>query len=222
MRDLTKLPVVSFAESLPSRLVNAKEMSDVLSEAGIPVPEARLLELADAYLVPHYRVDGGPPLFQQTECRKWIGKNLAQRVEGQDVPITYRIVSATLGVKERECPSPLLPMANRLVDVSMSQVCGVYFLCSGDEVVYVGQARNVGARVAAHVDDPNKQFQRAFAVAVTPENLDAVEGAFIRVLRPIYNCTGGNGYGNLTPEQAEAKTVDALDRVGYSSAEVRA
>jgi hypothetical protein len=64
----------------------------------------------------------------------------------------------------------------------------VYFLFSGNEVVYVGQSTTVGSRLSAHSKD--KEFDRASGIIVEPYRRLAVESAFIRLLKPKYNKTG--------------------------------
>lgn len=63
---------------------------------------------------------------------------------------------------------------------------GVYFLCLGNEVVYVGQATKVGARVGAHFD---KEFDRVYYISCRESELTDYEGAFIYHLKPKLNRT---------------------------------
>ncbi len=154
-----KLPVVRYAESLPSNLLNAEELSEFFSSMNVILSPQRLIELADAYVIPHYRVDNGPPVFQTSECRKWVGNNLTQRVDGSPTPITYRVIGRP-GIPLKDCPSCLSQISDRLLDVSSLRLSGVYFLCVEGEVVYVGQAVNVATRIAAHL--VAKEFDRAY------------------------------------------------------------
>lgn len=73
-------------------------------------------------------------------------------------------------------------------------VCGVYFLCLGDEVVYVGSSINVPARVAQHAKD--KTYDRVYMLPVPRESLRDTEGAFIRMLRPKGNGSTGTPTGS--------------------------
>jgi hypothetical protein len=66
---------------------------------------------------------------------------------------------------------------------------GVYFLCLDGDVVYVGQSIAVGVRVGSHAG--SKPCDRIFALPVPPSELDAVEGAFIRILKPRLNMHPG-------------------------------
>ena len=61
---------------------------------------------------------------------------------------------------------------------------GVYFLVQDIEIVYVGQSRNVGARVSDHKD---KTFNRYAFVPCSLAMLDQVESLYIHLLRPKLN-----------------------------------
>src|SRR4029077_3372298 len=63
---------------------------------------------------------------------------------------------------------------------------GVYFLVDGGEIVYVGGSTNVTARIYGHVSEDVKQFDRAFWIETSRDDLLAYEGAFIRLLAPKY------------------------------------
>ena len=67
---------------------------------------------------------------------------------------------------------------------------GVYFLLADDEVVYVGQAINVHARIAQHRD---KSFNRYAFVHCPPQSLNVLESLYIHCLRPRLNGTVGDG-----------------------------
>jgi len=74
----------------------------------------------------------------------------------------------------------------------VSAVPGIYFLLNDqDEIVYIGQSTNVVARIGAHLNDPDKTryFSKVAAVAVRPEQLDAVEQAYINAYQPPLNKT---------------------------------
>ncbi len=84
-------------------------------------------------------------------------------------------------------PPLLSPMLESLYRIPMTSLCGVYFLVDAEEVVYVGQSVSVHGRVSDHIGDGVKRFDRALAIHVPPEDLDATENAFIRALKPRYN-----------------------------------
>lgn len=64
-------------------------------------------------------------------------------------------------------------------------IVGVYFLIAGTEVVYVGQSRNVCARIQAHVG--NKIFDKIAVLRVEAAELDFVESVYIHALGPRLN-----------------------------------
>lgn len=75
--------------------------------------------------------------------------------------------------------------------IPSSVICGIYFLIRKDQIVYVGQSKNVLRRVARHADD-GKEFDH-FSVAPCEESeLDALERTYILSLFPEQNMTLGN------------------------------
>ena len=82
--------------------------------------------------------------------------------------------------------------AEEIVNASMpwDNMSGVYFLVEGDEIVYVGQAVNVYARISQHA--LTKTFSRYAFVPCKPDMLDRLESLYIHVLRPKLN---GNIHG---------------------------
>jgi hypothetical protein len=66
----------------------------------------------------------------------------------------------------------------------------VYFLCLGDEVVYVGQSVGLARRVIDHSEDVNKLFDRVFYLLVPQKQLNRIESRFIAELQPRLNRIG--------------------------------
>lgn len=64
---------------------------------------------------------------------------------------------------------------------------GIYFLLSGNRVVYVGQAKNIKARIRQHKEDPNKVFDAYAYLPCEEEYLDTLEALYIMHLRPAQN-----------------------------------
>lgn len=63
--------------------------------------------------------------------------------------------------------------------------CGVYFLRKADVIVYIGQSTNVYSRVATHERD--KDFDSVTFVPCAKEQLDDLEGFYIRLIKPPLN-----------------------------------
>ena len=53
--------------------------------AAIGIEEQRLLDLADAQLAPHWRIDGGQPQFVTSELREWASRELLKRYDGKEL-----------------------------------------------------------------------------------------------------------------------------------------
>lgn len=68
---------------------------------------------------------------------------------------------------------------------------GVYFLLSGERVVYVGQSVAVFKRVLEHM--ATKRFDGFAYVPCDPENLNVLESLYIHALRPILNGKSAGG-----------------------------
>ena len=75
-------------------------------------------------------------------------------------------------------------MADHLISVNdVCIACGIYFLCSLDRVVYVGQSICTGARIARHKQE-GRSFDRAYILPAPREDLNKLEASFIRALNP--------------------------------------
>lgn len=95
------------------------------------------------------------------------------------------------------CPSPppALASIDGLVHVNISGLCsGIYFLCDGMEVVYVGQSVAVFNRVSSHMyltegkyDYKKFDHARVYYVPCPKDELTETERYWIRTLRPKYN-----------------------------------
>jgi hypothetical protein len=165
-----------------------KPADDVARECGLTV--VRVLELADAHVIPHWRIDGGAPLFKIREVKDWMARTqLLTRYEGKPLPLSVLVASETPATLT-ELPVALRPLARDLQVLPFTgQRAGVYFLCLQDRVVYVGQSVCPTARVGQHQAD--KVFDRVFIYPCLPEHLSLLEGAFIRALRPELNGNPG-------------------------------
>jgi len=66
---------------------------------------------------------------------------------------------------------------------------GIYYLLDGDEIVYIGQSRNVSYRIAAHISEGQKIFNRYLFFPCNIEDLNATECEEIIKYKPKYNKT---------------------------------
>lgn len=155
----------------------------------------------------------------------WIEAKMAEmviKVEKPKARIVYRLPTlptpqpmTPLGPHE-VLPDDLGALSNMrpwLMSYRIGQICGVYFLLDGQEVVYVGQSIQIGGRICEHQRDTGKNFTHAVFIGTQERDLDAVEGAFINALKPKYNLrkakTTKNSVDPLTDSQREV-----LDKYG--------
>ena len=177
MKEVTHYTNVS---DFPSGLKTADEISSV-----VHMDAKRLIDLADRGVIPHWKIDGGQPLFRNAELKKWIAENATLKCEGSLLPLNLQI-------------SPLAMDADKsLAPIEIRELCGlkkipqgdyapcVYFLCKNDRVVYVGQSISVAGRISTHTKD--KDFDEVYLIHVPKESLNEVESAFIRHLSPVLN-----------------------------------
>jgi len=180
---MNKLYPVQYTCKYPTSFCSAEEISEKLE--GTLSPE-RILSLADAGYCPHYRIDDGEPVFKITEVKAWIGANLTYHEKGNDFPLNLKVfIKGQQPDAIKKAPTAIQYIKELVVIEIWKYPPGVYFLCDGDEVVYVGQSVEVLSRLAVHQRD--KKFDRAYVLPVPHEELDAVEGAFIRALKPSLN-----------------------------------
>jgi hypothetical protein len=83
-----------------------------------------------------------------------------------------------------------IPQASGLSQLPTSRVSGIYFLWRKEQIVYVGQSRNITQRIADHIQEGKKRFDGMSYIAVEVIRLDRVERYFIETLLPQYNRCG--------------------------------
>lgn len=175
---------------------------------------ARLIELADAGYLPHYQVDGGPPMFRRQELLAWVKDNLVQVHKGMPMP------RHAVTLLDPETPAGKVPAALRGIDqlqpcVLAASISGVYFLCRDGTVVYVGQSTDVYRRVLDHRCSGIKGFNSAYFWPVPRPDLDRIEGAFIRLLKPRFNGNPGPATNDQTTKVCRA-LLDAAEELVHA------
>lgn len=72
-----------------------------------------------------------------------------------------------------------------------TRLCGIYFLFDGDELVYIGQSRDIVLRLFQHSRPryaaPAKRFTTYAWVECEPDELNALELAYLAKFRPALN-----------------------------------
>jgi len=192
MSDSTRAPSLHTPEQMSEKL---------LQNPRIRVSAERLVELAEAGYLPHYRwsvgvpIDGQPAvteqlMFQLTEVRKWFVDNALTRHDGAPFPsLKVIVMHPDRRAQPQELPPQLALMSDTLFRMSDLAISGVYFLVRDGALVYIGQSVAVGSRISNH---PVK-YDDAFVLPVPRGDLDTVEGAFIRHFQPPENRNNGRG-----------------------------
>lgn len=67
---------------------------------------------------------------------------------------------------------------------------GIYFLVHKAKVVYIGQAICVVTRIGQHYIEGEKIFDSVWFVPIPKSDLNFIERAFIKLLKPKYNFSG--------------------------------
>lgn len=187
------------------------------------VSAERLLELAESKLIPHCTIDE-VVYFSAGETRKWLNENFVVRHEGVEIgnglATIVKVVSPA--IKKPAIPVELRAMSHLLIPMELESVesppiSGVYFLCSNEKVVYIGQSVNVANRVGTHFGF--KTFDAVLFLRVPKSDLNYVEGAFIRALQPKYNWTkdgknllapSGCSWRDSQPSSGSVEMVNAM------------
>ncbi len=170
--------------------------------ASVRMSANRLRELAEVEVIPHFRIDGGPPLFSLAGLKDYVRRYLVTVCPGEPLPINLRPVV-------QQPPSPAtIPRALAEVEARLCEIppfeyppC-VYFLVLKQEIVYVGQSRNLLSRLGQHRED-GKCWDRVLYLPVPADCLLAVEAQWIRVLCPPLNRAGQPA--RLTADQNGSK-----------------
>jgi hypothetical protein len=186
--------------------------------------------LADAGYAPHYLIDGRGPWFKIAELREWFNHNAVQARGGLPMPTRLSLVVPARSRPVSDAPESISCLDGLLyIDPAHLRCPGVYFLCDGDEVVYVGQSVSVPARVMGHIQESRrpagKTFDptRIFYLPVPEGELRRVESEFIGRLQPKYNGETRRNYhaagaaeeamAALCPQAASGGRRRGLERV---------
>lgn len=129
---------------------------------------------------------------------KWLYANgLGQQIDVLERRLAQLVRFEKLGAIATSLSNAALLTADEIVAgaLPVGPTCGVYFLVQGNEVVYVGQSRNVFVRVSTHAH--GKAFDRYAYVPCSATALDKLESLYIHVLRPRLN-------GNVNAQEKTA------------------
>ncbi len=151
----------------------------------VRISAERILQLSRAQVLPHFRIDGGEPLFSVPILKAYVRRHLTVECEGAPLPLDLRPV--VLKPVTESVPIALSMVQERLRECPAIDVppC-VYFLIDGETILYVGQSCNLPARLVQH-SQIGRQWERALFLPVPELELLRVETHWIRALKPSWN-----------------------------------
>jgi hypothetical protein len=190
-------------EGWPSGLKKPFEAAEAIG-----IEEGRLIELTKAGYIPHYLIDGTTPAYQLKEVKEWASDNLLAHNKGKPLPQPVNIIAPD-PIADRVHMPPALSVVPGLYQIPGILRSGIYFLCEANDVVYVGQSVNVAARVGDHQN--SKKFDQIYYLPWPPDDLDRIEGAFIRAIKPRFN---GGGLKRLCAPGYPSQDAEALNTAG--------
>ncbi len=180
----------------PPSLASLKP-ADEVAPAVLMTPE-RLRELAEARVLPHFRVDGGPPLFWPNSLKHYVRRYLTTECPGAPLPLDLRPV--VLEQVKGEVPSALAMVRERLCAYpSLDHPPCVYFLLQDNQVVYVGTSRNLAGRLVSHRQE-GKRWDRVLYLPAPRDQLHEIEAEWVKALKP--RC---NKESHSTPDERGGK-----------------
>lgn len=210
----------------PSRLKKADQLKGKISQ--IMTPE-EIEKLAKDGSIPHYILTNPLTgehtyLFGSQEINDWFNYTCITKVNGevisnlQNFPL-LRSVEDYIANKGK-VPEELMCMREvyRMPVEKIIAVPGIYFLCLGNKVVYIGQSTCIQHRISTHIQQRQKQFTDVFYIIVPVNFLDRYESSLIRYFRPEYNVSSK---GKLRDSDVETvKELFEQDTKDYHRAEM--
>ena len=88
-----------------------------------------------------------------------------------------------------DCEKPHLGIVTPREDISRFNISGVYFLYAAKDIIYVGQAVDLVARVKSHNSLSQIQFDSFSWIQAPPDELNDLEAYYIFTLNPEHNNT---------------------------------
>ena len=91
-----------------------------------------------------------------------------------------------------DIPETIMPFKNGLADIrglpQKESIAGIYFMCCGKNVVYVGQSKNIRKRMHGHIY--RQVYDRIYYLdfsGIPQSKIIQLENIFIGYIRPFYN-----------------------------------
>lgn len=167
------------------RLLNIEEAAELAK-----IDQKMIQGWVDAKIIPHYFVCKNGPLFARRELLDWIETTQIRYFEGKPVP---RIVSIITRPVEDFRGLPLaIQSIEGICQYKFEAGCsGVYFLCNGPEIIYIGQSISVASRITFHLEHAEfrDEIDGVYYLPLNSMGLLEMETKLINEIKPKYNKT---------------------------------
>jgi hypothetical protein len=161
------------------------------------VGDEGVIQLAMDGICPHYVLTN--PLtkeesiwFVPSELNYWFEENFIRFQQGNFTPnYQFTYFSKDDCLATGEIPDELHKIQD-LYQIPIEHIStppGIYFLCKGKKIQYIGQATNVASRIVTHIKEGLKDFDKVLFITSPIRRLTEVETALIRYFRPPLNKT---------------------------------
>jgi hypothetical protein len=177
------------------------------------VGRENILNLAKEGICPHYiltipSTNEQKILFIRDEVDEWLQYHYLKKVSPDNLKeVRFNIFDLNkFSLDGQEEIPPLLYNIEELYKLPLENIytsSGVYFLCKGTKIVYIGQSKNISNRIITHLFEEKKEFIQVFFIRIPVSQLDDVEKSLIRYLKPIYNMNCLKDIGNFPIEKAK-------------------
>lgn len=124
-------------------------------------------------------------------CSLSFLRTLEQRGELEFVNGDIPVKDVEDFIERKRSQHRLLPIEEIVKGAKRARISGVYFLMDHKKnVVYIGQSKNLFARIGAHIKDNSKLFTHYAYIEIHPTALSEAERDYIQILKPKFNIMG--------------------------------
>jgi hypothetical protein len=155
-----------------------------------------IINLAKKEKIPHYILTHPITkekefLFVPSEINGWLEDNHIRRNECNNPSYNFIYFDKEKHKANKNIPIELNNI-KELYSLPRDYIItpsGIYFLCKGGKIKYIGQAKCITDRVLNHIREAKKDFEEIFYIQAPINKLTELEGALIKHFRPKYNKT---------------------------------
>lgn len=190
-----------------------KQASEIKGKLTQFITAKEIEQLAINHSIPHYELIN--PLtgkksfwFIQDEVHEWLKDYFVKydfRFTPELVFVNFNEVSYQIFPTD-EVPPALgsIKSLYKLPEKNLNTPPGIYFLCKGNEIVYVGKAVNIGHRIIEH--KRTKEFTNVYFICCHLDQMLRIEAACIKFFKPTLNVT----HANSDPTDADKDILEKI------------